>query len=174
MDLLILIVLATILAFGFVVFWGAPYVPSKKSELDRVFSELYAVGENDVLLDIGSGDGVVLRSAAKHGVGTAVGYELNPVLAVISKILSRRQSNIKVHVANLWNARFPEDTTVVYVFSESRDIGNIAEKVSIEATRLNKTLLLIVYGSQIPGAKPIRSLGAHSLYEISPLQASKA
>lgn len=174
MDLLIWIILATILAFGFVVFWGAPYVPSKKSELDRVFSELYAVGENDVLLDIGSGDGVVLRLAVKHGVGIAIGYELNPILAVISKILSRHQSNIKVHIANLWNVHFPEETTVVYVFSESRDISKIAEKVFAEATRLDKTLLLIVYGSQIFGVKPIRSLGAHSLYEISPLQAREA
>lgn len=174
MDLLIWIVLATILAFGFVVFWGAPYVPSKKSELDRVFSELYAVGKDDVLLDIGSGDGVVLRSAAKHGVGMAIGYELNPLLVVVSRILSRQQPNVKVCVANLWNTRFPVETTVVYVFSESRDIGRIAEKVSNEARLLNKTLLLIVYGSQISGVKPIRSLGAHSLYEISSLQAKEA
>lgn len=164
---------AIVLAFGFVVFWGAPYVPSKRKELKAAFDELYPLKKSDVVVDIGSGDGVVLREAALHGAG-AIGYELNPLLVAITRLASRREPKVQAHVANFWNIHLPEETTVIYIFAVSRDIGKLGEKIAEEATALNKKLTVITYGSQIPGRKALRVLGAHSLYEFAPLQATKA
>ncbi|QQG50648.1 MAG: class I SAM-dependent methyltransferase [Candidatus Saccharibacteria bacterium] len=164
---------AIVLAFGFVVFWGAPYVPSKRKELKAAFSELYPLKKDDVVIDIGSGDGVVLREAASHGA-KAIGYELNPILVAITRFISRRNPNIQAHVANFWNIRLPEETTVIYLFAVSRDIGKLGDKIAEEATRLDKKLTVITYGSQMPGRNPLRMLGAHSLYEFTPLQVGKA
>ncbi|HEU4716091.1 MAG TPA: hypothetical protein VFS14_04660, partial [Candidatus Saccharimonadales bacterium] len=70
---IIWILCAVVLLFGFVVFRGAPYVPSHKKDVAIAFEELYEVGKNDVVVDVGSGDGIILRMAAKRGA-RAVGY----------------------------------------------------------------------------------------------------
>jgi spermidine synthase len=57
----------------------------KKSILNLAFHELYQLTENDNFVDIGSGDGVVLREASKIGA-RAVGFEINPILVFISTL----------------------------------------------------------------------------------------
>ncbi len=162
-----------VLAFGFVVFWGAPYVPSKKKDLARALDELYPIGKDDVLVDIGSGDGIVLRAAAKRGA-RAIGYELNPILVLISNWFSRDQKGVSSHVANFWHIQLPAETTVIYVFAVSRDIAKLTRKLEAEALRLNKSLKVITYGSEIPDHKAIATVGAHNLYELTPLQTKEA
>ena len=91
----IAIVCIVVLLFGFVVFRGAPYVPSKRRDIKRAFEELYPLDDSDTLVDIGSGDGVVLRMAAKRGAH-AVGYELNPILVLVSRWLSRKYTTVTI------------------------------------------------------------------------------
>ena len=167
------IIAAIILIFGFVVFRGAPYVPSKKRELQQIFKTLYPLDSTDLLVDIGSGDGVVLRQAAACGA-RAVGYELNPILVGIARFLSRRQPGVSIRLADFWFVQLPPEVTVVYVFGESRDIAKMARKVAAEAQRLNRTIALISYGFAVPGYTPLRQQGAHYLYQISPLQSGQA
>lgn len=156
-----------ILIFGFVVFFGAPYVPSKKRDLKRALTELYPIGKKDVLVDIGSGDGVVLREAVRLGAAKAVGFELNPVLVAVARWLSRRFKGVSTHLANAWHAPFPDDTTVVYVFTTTRDAGKMVRKIQKEATRLGHPLSVISYGCELPGKKPEKTVGAHLLYHFS-------
>ncbi|MDB5186842.1 MAG: hypothetical protein JWM07_314 [Candidatus Saccharibacteria bacterium] len=164
---------AVVVIFGFVVFRGAPYVPSRKKELAKAFDELYRLSAKDVLVDIGSGDGIVLREAAKRQA-RAIGYELNPVLVVISQMLSRRQPLVETCLADFWFVRLPPETTVVYVFGESRDITKMAKKVADEAKRLKKTLAFISYGFVVPGQTPVKKVGAYYLYRFTPLQTDEA
>lgn len=162
-------VAALILVFGFVVFRGAPYVPSKKRELEIIFEKLYPLGDKDTLVDIGSGDGVVLRQAARRGA-RAVGYELNPILVLVSRLLSRHNSRVQVIWADFWRRELPHDTTVVYVFGESRDIKRMAAKIQAAADSWQRPVALISYGFKIPDYDAERSLGAHHLYQINPLR----
>lgn len=164
---------SVVILFGFVVFRGAPYVPSKKRQLAKAFDELYPLNERDVLVDIGSGDGIVLREAAKRKA-RAIGYELNPILVLIAKLLSRHQPLVEVRLADFWFMQLPPQTTVVYVFGETRDIKKMAKKVQDEATRLDKKLSFISYGFTVPSQKPIKKTGAYYLYEFTPLQVTKA
>lgn len=170
---MIQVLVALFLLFGFVVFFGAPYVPSKKADVKRAFDELYPLSEKDMLVDIGSGDGIVLRLAAARGA-RAVGYEINPLLVGISRLLSRSTPAVKVHLASFWSATLPRDTTVVYVFGDSRDIVKMAEKVRQAATELERPLAFISYAIAVPGLTPVNKVGAHYLYEIEPLQISGA
>jgi len=162
-----------VMIFGFVVFWGAPYVPSKKKEIEQAFTELYPLSDRDVLVDIGSGDGIVLRAAAKKGA-RAVGYELNPLLVGIARMVSRGDRLVSVKLANFWRVPLPDDTTVVYSFGESRDIQRMAEKVACEADRLQRQLTFISYAFEVPGQKPQKTSGAYFLYVYKPLQTKKA
>lgn len=167
------IVLVIILLFGFVVFFGAPYVPSKKGEVERAFKELYPLSGEDTLVDIGSGDGVVLRLAARCGA-QAVGYEINPLLVIISRWLSRSSPEVKVYFESFWRATLPQETTVVYVFGDSRDIKKMTRKVEESATVIGRPLFFISYAIKVPERAPMKQVGAHYLYKIDPLQRDAA
>ena len=134
---------------GFSVFFGAPYVPSRRRDLKRMFDELYPLSAKDTVIDVGSGDGIILREASRRGA-KAVGYEISPLLVVISKWLSRRDKKVTITMANFWLAKFPKATTVIYAFSVERDAKKLTKKIQSESNRLNKPLILICYGSPLP------------------------
>lgn len=163
---------AIVLLFGFVVFRGAPYVPSHKKDVKKAFDELYAVGKNDVVVDVGSGDGIILRMAAERGA-RAVGYELNPALVLIARYLSRKDKRVSVKMGDFWPAVLPDSMTLVYAFAVDRDIDKLSAKLQGEANRLNRPFYAITYGSSFKDPAPLRQLGAHYLYEFRPLQAKK-
>ena len=166
----LLIILGTIFfLMVFVVAFGAPYVPSRPSDVARAFDDLYDIGRRDLLVDIGSGDGMVLREASRRGA-RAVGYELNPLLVLISRLVSRNDTRVVTLLSNFWRQDFPDATTIVYVFGESRDIERMASKVQAESNRLNKKLYLLSYGFKVPSRSYSRKNRSHFLYEFSPLQ----
>jgi predicted RNA methylase len=104
------VVAGIVVLAGFVAFTGAPYVPSKRRDVAKAFDELYPLTSKDVLVDIGSGDGIVLRMASKYGA-KAIGYEIHPVLVLVSRLLSRRDKNVRVRLANFWRVPLPDTNT---------------------------------------------------------------
>ncbi len=162
-----------ILIFGFVVFRGAPYVPSHRRQVERAFDTLYPLGHKDVVVDVGSGDGIILRLASKRGA-KAIGYELNPILVLLSQFLSRGDTRVRVRLADFWLTRLPDTTTLVYGFMVSRDIEKMAEKMQQEANRLHRPLYFMCYGAPITSHPRLKQLGAHHLYRFDPLQVNKA
>jgi len=162
-----LIVAGIVLLFGFVVFWGAPYVPTKRRDLRRAFSELRPIGKGDVVIDIGSGDGVVLREAARKGA-KAIGYELNPLLVVISKLISFGNKNVTIHIANAWKVKFPDDVTLVFIFAVERDEKKIIALLQRETNRLGRPLQLISNGYALKKMQSDAVLSSHNLYTFYP------
>jgi len=57
----------------------APYVPMPWHVVDRIM-EVVEVSEDDVVYDLGSGDGRILLRAAKSRGARGVGYEIDPAL----------------------------------------------------------------------------------------------
>lgn len=166
------LVLILVLTFGLVTFRGAPYVPSRRRYIKQAFTELYPLGDTDLLVDIGSGDGVVLRTASEYGA-KAVGLELNPILVVISRILSRRDKNVTINLADFWLTPLPDQTTVVYGFMVTRDIKKVAIKLQHETDRIGRPLTFISYGNSIRGREYDKKLAGYTLYTFAPLQMSK-
>lgn len=164
---------AVVLLLGFSVFFGAPYVPSRRRDLKRMFDNLYPLSKYDLLVDLGSGDGLILREASRRGA-KAVGYEISPLLVSLSKWFSRNDKNVNIQLANHWQAEFPEETTVVYAFSVERDARKLEKRIQAEADRLKKPLTLICYSSPLPNTKVIRTFEAYHLYEFYPLQVTEA
>lgn len=166
-----LIIIAVIVAlFGFVIFFGAPYVPSQRRYVRRAFDHLYKVGPRDIVVDVGSGDGLVLRIAAERGA-KAIGFEINPLLVLVSRLFSRHP-NVTVRFTNFWLAELPRGTTLVYAFSVSRDMKKLEKKVQAEANRLNKEIKLMTLGAH-PGTKTEKTFEAYTLQSFRPLQSEK-
>lgn len=166
LEIIGLVLAGVLLIFLLTVLVGAPYVPSKKSDLKIAFDELYKISEKDFLIDIGSGDGVVLREASRRGA-KALGYEINPFLVFVSRVLSRNNKNVKTVLADFWLSEFPDDVTVVYTFGDGKDIKKMAEHVEKNAKKLNKKIYFISYAFTLSKKYEIvRRQGAHILYQL--------
>lgn len=155
-----------VLAFGFVAFFGAPYVPTRKKQVDQAFDELYPLSKKDVLVDVGSGDGKLLRAASARGA-KAIGYELNPLLVALTRALSKKDKNVKVYCKNFWRQTLPSEVTVVYAFLESRDIGKMEKYLQKQMKNREKPLYFISYGFQLPNTQPVKQVKALFLYKFS-------
>jgi len=169
----IYIVGIVVVLLGASAFFGAPYVPTKRRELRRMFDELYPLSKKDTLLDIGSGDGVVLREASRRGA-RAVGFEISPIFWVVSKLLSLKNPQVSIKLCNAWSTPFPKDVTVVYAFAVERDAKKLVRAVQRAADTLNRPLVLICYGSPLASFRPTRSFEAYSLYTFQPLHPTQA
>lgn len=163
--ILLWVSVVVVFAFGFVVLFGAPYVPSLRREVRRAFKDLYPLSSKDVLVDLGSGDGVVLLEAARCGA-RAYGYELNPLLFLLSKLRVGRRATVTL--GNMWNAKLPDETTIVYMFSVSRDSKKSVRYLQSEAARLNKSFKVMMLGAGLKGLPVNKSYRGHTLYEITP------
>lgn len=168
-SILGVIVAGIVLLFLLTAFIGAPYVPTRRREAREAFSSLRPLAAHDVVLDIGSGDGAVLRVIAETDAH-AVGYEINPMLVWVSRWRLRKyKERVQVRLRNFWTAPFPDDTTVVYTFGDSRDIQKMYAKVQREAVRLGRSLDMISYGFEVPHQTPVATHRAYFLYEVPTL-----
>jgi hypothetical protein len=173
MNLWLAIIFAIVLLFGFVVVRGAPYVPSHRKFARLALTKLYKISATDTLVDLGSGDGTILRLASKLGVKRAVGYELNPVLVLVSRFLARGDKKQSTHLADMWLTDFPADTTIVYLFAVTRDVGKLTRKLQEHADTHGRKLWCVTYGAGLQ-EESVKELNAHKLYlfEPQPLQRS--
>lgn len=137
------------ICFLLIVLRGAPYVPTHARDIDKLF-ELYAFKHNDVLVDLGSGDGRVLAAAARRNI-KAVGYELNPFLYWYSKIKLRDLDTVQIRLEDFWTSKLPNDTAVVFVFLASPFMVKLDRKLIHEVERLRHDVILVSYGMKIPG-----------------------
>ncbi len=167
MDILLGAAVVVFLSVAFTVFFGAPYVPSRRREIRQAFTNLYPLSHTDTVVDLGSGDGVVLRIAREFGA-KAVGYELSPPLAWLSRALAGGDTGQAIINQSYWGADFPQHTTVVYAFSDRRDIQKIHALTQKQADRLGKPLALMTYGFEHTYKKPVKTQGAYFLYNITP------
>ncbi len=154
------------LCFGLIVLRGAPYVPTHTRQLEKLFNDLYSLSEKDTLVDLGSGDGIVLMMAAKKGAA-AIGYELNPLLVWWSRVRLRRYPRTKVLITDyLLKSKLPAEATVVYAFSTSHSIKSIERKLI--GWSQNRSFHFISYGFLIPDRKVLRSKGPMNVYYFEP------
>ncbi len=156
-----------VVLFSFVLLRGAPYVPSQRRYLKRALTDLYRIDEKDTLVDVGSGDGVVLRTAASLGA-RAIGYELNPFLVLLSKLIGGK--NTETHLADFWRVRLPPETTVVYVFMIQSMSLKLEKKLQAFVNEQGRAIKVIALGIPFRQRKAEKTLDASFLYTFQPLQ----
>ena len=124
-----LFVVAFILVSGFLyaVFFGAPYVPAFKQDLDELM-KLAGVKKGTRFVDLGCGDGKVLLVAAERGA-SVVGYEINPVLWLVSTWRLRAyRDKAKVKLRSMWRAKLGE-SDVVYMYLHTKWMDKMQQKL---------------------------------------------
>jgi SAM-dependent methyltransferase len=160
MNLLILVISILVLVFSYVIFFGAPYLPTLKKQSDDAF-ELLNLKPGPMLLDLGSGDGRVLRAAAQRGI-KGIGYELNPLLVLYSRISCfRYRKLVTFQCRNYWKVTLPP-CDAIFVFLLNRLMPKLDAKIEAE---VKKPVKLVSYAFKIPGKVPAAEKDALFLYK---------
>ena len=108
-------------------FYGLPSVPTKPERIRKAL-KLVNLQPDEVLYDLGAGDGRVLLIASREFKAFSIGLEVGPVqcaliwLRVVSSGLADR---IKVRWGNLFKADL-KDADVVYVYATSQEVLKLA------------------------------------------------
>jgi hypothetical protein len=122
-DVLIaaLVIVFVFLAFMIWIAWsgiiGAPWLPTPRKKV-RMMLEMAEVSSDDVLYDIGSGDGRIIIMAAEEFGARSIGIELDPLRIRWSQRAIRRRGlteRVTVLKENFFTSSI-EDATVVTVY----------------------------------------------------------
>ncbi len=97
---------------------GALYVSTSRKRIAAALASV-SMKAGDRLVDLGCGDGRVLRMARKRVALHAVGYELNPLAYIKARILCAGRGGIAVHHRNFWNIDLSSaDIVCCYLFPD--------------------------------------------------------
>lgn len=162
MELVFLVTVALVLLFGFVVLFGAPYLPTLKPQVTEALSML-DLAKGDTLLELGSGDGRVMLAAAKRGYNV-VGIELNPILCLVSYFVTwRYRKQVRVIWGNFWRVAWPE-SDAIFVFLLDKYMPELDKKI-MQYNR--KQVKVLSYAFEIPGKVAIKRKNALFLYDYT-------
>lgn len=162
MTWLVLILAAVLLLFSFVILFGAPYLPTLKRQ-QEIALDLLDLKPGQTLLELGSGDGRMLRAAAERGI-RAIGYELNPLLVLYSYAITFKYRRlVTVRLVNFWSQKLPP-CDGIYVFLLDRYMAKLHTKVTQEKTNSVK---LVSYAFKIPDKQHITETDGLFLYKYT-------
>ena len=158
----ILFILAAVVlfCFGFVLLFGAPYVPTLDAQVAAALA-LSGLRPGQTMLELGCGDGKVLVAAARQGY-KAVGYELNPIMAGIAWLRTiRYRGQVRVVCGDFWRVKWPE-SQAIFVFLLDRFMPRLDK--TIEALPY-RPLRLVSFAFQIPHKQPAAVENGIYMYE---------
>jgi SAM-dependent methyltransferase len=160
-QLVLLSALLVSLMFGYVLLFGAPYLPTTKAQIDAAL-RLAGLPKGGILIDLGCGDGRILIAAAEAGY-MAVGYELNPLLFAICWLRTRRlRTKIKLIYGDFWHAKWPA-ADAVYVFLLGRLMDKLERKIRAEGLSQIK---IVSFAFRFNDLEPLASDHGVYLYKL--------
>ena len=108
-------------------FYGLPAKPTSPDRIRRALT-LAGLQPDEILYDLGAGDGRVLIIAAKEFGSKAVGLEVGPMQIVVSwlrVLLNGIRHKVQIEAKNYYKADLSE-ADVVYVYATSREVRKLA------------------------------------------------
>jgi protein-L-isoaspartate O-methyltransferase len=141
---------------------GAAFVPSHAKTVAKMM-ELANLKPGMQLADLGSGDGRIVIAASLTGA-QAVGFELNPLLALwsrfkIKKLGLERQAHIKI--GDFWNADFSQ-FDVVTIFGINYIMKKLEKKL---LTELKPGAIVISNAFEFPTWKKVKNEYGCNVYK---------
>ena len=137
-----------VLLFGFVLLFGAPYLPTQRKQTQAAL-DLLDLKPGQTFYELGCGDGRVLKQAAQRGLNV-VGYELNPILVLVAYVYTwKHRKQTQIVWGSFWNADISK-ADGVFVFLLDRFMPRLDKKLQAEH---GKSLALVSYTFKIPGRK---------------------
>jgi len=125
---------------------GSPYVPTKKKEIEYILSQLH-LKKNDTFVDLGCGDGRVVRLACKKYKVNGMGIDINPILIGYARLKAKlgRVSNIQFTTKNILNVDLGS-ADFIYIFLMPALIKKLTPKLT---NGLKSGTVIISHGFKI-------------------------
>jgi len=163
------ILLATIFAFLLYVVWkywtliiGAGYDPTPMDIVQKML-KMAEVGENDIIYDLGCGDGRIVLTAAREFGARAVGIEADPLrflIAYFRTFFSKERNKVAIKFGNFMKMHIGDATCVtLFLFSRANDI--LIPKFERELTPGTR---IVSYVWKIKGWKPVKMDAIEEIY----------
>ena len=128
-----------IILYGFVIVFmlytiyamvtAAPYVPTNKKRV-KTMIEMAQVASTDTVLDLGSGDGRIVLTAAPFAQ-KVIGIEINPLLYYWSTWKARKKNNISFLRKDLWKVDLG-NVDVLTIFFMAPKMEKLMQKIKKE------------------------------------------
>ena len=132
---------------------GALYVSTSRKRIDALLDEV-PMQAGQVLIDLGCGDGRVLRQARRRFGVQAIGYELNPMAYLKAKLLCLGRGGIQLIRRNFLKADLTDaDLIFCYLFPDV--MHEVAAKLNRE---LKAGAIIASCNFALPGFTPLRVL----------------
>lgn len=132
---------------------GALYVSTTRARISA-FLRNVDVTPGQCFLDLGCGDGRVLRAIRKRVEVRAVGYELNPLAWLRARVQSFTDPGIEIRRRDFWKADLSEaDVVFCYLFPDV--MKRLADKLRAE---LRPGTLVASCNFALPGLAPEKIL----------------
>ncbi|MDQ5886571.1 MAG: hypothetical protein QG628_968 [Patescibacteria group bacterium] len=135
---------------------GAPWVPARTYDVEVILDDV-KLQKNEKYLELGCGDGRLVRAAARRGA-VAVGYELNPLLWFIAWLRSIGHKNQTIKFGNFWHVDL-SSSDVVLAFLVPRTMPRLEVKAN---KQMKKHARLVSYIFPMPNR--VHSLKHKSWY----------
>jgi len=165
MSIILVVAIILIAAFGFVVAFGAPYLPTLKRQRQTAL-DMLDLKPGQTLFDLGCGDGCMLKAAAERGL-KVVGFEINPILALVAWLRTRRcRGRVKVVWGNFWKAQIQE-ADGVFVFLIDHYMARLDGLLKTQFSA--KPVKVASFAFPIPNRQPADKRGAIFLYRYGRL-----
>jgi hypothetical protein len=150
------------------VLYGLPPVPTRPARIQKAL-KLANLQPNEILYDLGAGDGRVLLIAARDFDAKAIGIEIGPIqcaliwLRVIANGYTRQ---IQVRWENFYKANL-KDADVVFVYATSKEVMKLAPHLE---TQMKRGSRLVSISADFPEWEPqkIEDSDLIFLYEMPP------
>lgn len=132
---------------------GAPYAPTRRKSIRKVFKEL-GVGKEDVVVDLGAGDGSVVIEAARMGA-RAYGYELSPILLFVAWIRAAFEPKARIRPGNFYKQDI-SDATIAFVFLLPATMPRL--KKYLAGQTIPRAKYLVAYAFPLADVVPLKTI----------------
>jgi len=125
---------------------GAPYVPTSKKHIDEILAKA-RLKKGRLFMELGSGDGRLVRRAAQlYGI-RGVGVDINGLLVLLSRFFASRQHLHKIAFLNrnIFDVNF-SNANYIYFFLMPETIKKLVPKMEKE---VSDGTLIISHGFKI-------------------------
>ena len=148
---------------------GALYVSTSRVKIKAIMDALQ-MKPGQVLVDLGCGDGRVLRRASKYFNARAIGYEVNLLAYIKARMLCLGRKRVIVERKNFWPVDLSNaDVVFCYLFPDV--MRKLSDKLK---TELKPGAVIVSCNFVLPGFTPARILRPGGTLNNDPLYVYQA
>lgn len=160
-DMILLVAMFILILPGvYAMITGAPFVPTGKKAVMAML-ELGKFKKNDRVVDIGCGDGGLVRAIARQGVKSAIGYEFSVPTYLWARFISIfKGRGEKIIFANFWKRDF-RNVDVIVCFLLTNSMRDFERKIW---PGLRKGTKVLSHVFELKGIEPVAYKDSVYLY----------